>query len=137
MTTLDKLLADLSAVLALLEADPDLATRQELERRRDDLREALRSIDVDEHRPTPEILEEYHHLAARIKKAKKEQVKKAGAKYAGATATVGGGVVPKNINEMINAGNRLEELEERFEHLQRILDERGALESTDSDSGRR
>ena len=137
MSTLDELLADLSAVLTQLEADPDAATRQELERRRDDLRDALRSININERRPTPEILEEYEHLAARIKKAKREQVKRAGAKYAGATATVGGGVVPKNINEMINRGNRLEELEERYEDLHRILDERGALESTDSDNAKR
>ena len=136
MSTLDEMLAELSGVLTQLDSDLDETTRLDLEQRRDELRKTLRSINIDEQRSSPELLEEHRRLAARIKSAKKEQVKKAGTRFMGGTATVGGGIPPQEINEMINVGNRLEELEERYDNLHKILDERGALESTDSDSAK-
>jgi len=127
MTTLDEMLAELSEVLLALDDEGDAETRIELEARRDRLREALRSLDIDQQRPTPELLEEHGRLAARLKSARGERVKKVTTKHLGATQTVGGGVVPAEINRMIDEGNRFEELLERFEHLTEILEGRGAL----------
>lgn len=129
MTTLDDLLAELSEVLvALAEAgDPEPETRAELELRRDQLRQSLRAIDIDAHRPTAELLEERARLETRLEAARRERVKKIPGKYLGATQTVGGGVVPAEINRMIDDGNRFDELLDRFEHLSGILKSRGAL----------
>jgi hypothetical protein len=136
VSTLDELLAELSGILISLEGEVDEPARAELEERRDTLRATLRSINIDEQRPTSELLEEHTRLAARIKKAKGEQVKKKGRKFIGESRVIRGGLTPEEVNEMINIGNRLEELEERYENLHKILDERGALESTDSDSAK-
>ncbi len=133
MSTLDELLAELSGVLTSLEGEIDETARAELEGRRDTLRATLRSINVDEQRPTSELLEEHTRLAARIKKAEGEQFKTKRGRFT-VTSRIGGGMTPEELNQMINTGNRLEELEERYENLHKILDERGALESTDSDS---
>ena len=124
--TLDELLAELSEVLLKLDeaGEPE---RQVLENRRDELREFLRGIDVDAQRPTNELLAEYETLSRRLKVAEGERVKKTTGKYLGATQTVGGGVVPKKINDMIDAGNRIEELESRVTKLAEILEGRGAL----------
>jgi uncharacterized protein (DUF433 family) len=129
MTTLDELLAELSGVLAALQevGDSEAATRTGLEEKRDRLREVLRGIDIDEQRPTAELVEEHTRLAARLKKARSERVKKVSGKYLGATQTVGGGVVPAEINRLIDAGNQFDELLERFDHLTEILESRGAL----------
>ena len=135
MSTLDELLAELSGVLISLEGEIDEAARVELEGRRDTLRATLRSINIDEQRPTSELLEEHTRLAARIKKAKGEQFKKKRGRFAG-TSRIRGGMTPEELNQMINKGNRLEELEERYENLHKILNERGGLESTDSDSAK-
>ena len=128
MSTLDELLAELSQVLITLEGEPDREVRPALERRRDELREALRDLDIDRQRPTSELLEEHTRLEARLKKARGERVKKVGTKYLGATQTVGGGVAPTEINRMIDEGNRFDELADRFDHLTDILESRGALE---------
>ncbi len=127
MTTLDELLAELSQLLLTLEGESDGEARSALENRRDELREALRNLDIDQQRPTAELLEEHARLAARLKAARKERVKKVGAEYLGATQTVGGGVVPAEINRMIEEGNRFDELADRFDHLTEILESRGAL----------
>ena len=123
---LDELLAELSTVLLRLD-DADGTERRHLEARRDELREFLRTIDVDAQRPTSELLTEHETLTARVVRARRERVKKTTGKYLGATQTVGGGVEPRKINEMIDAGNRIEELEERLEHLTALLEARGAL----------
>lgn len=128
MITLDELLAELSQVLLRLEQEPEGEPRTVLERRRDELREALRNLDVDGQRPTNELLEEHARLEARLKQARGERVTKAGTKYLGATQTVGGGVAPAEINRMIDEGNRVDELADRFDHLTEILESRGALE---------
>ncbi|NNL97067.1 MAG: hypothetical protein HKO63_02565 [Acidimicrobiia bacterium] len=127
MTTLDKMLAELSGVLLALDDEADPAAREDLEARRDRLRKALRSLDIDKQRPTAELLEEHGRLEARLKKARQERVKKVTTKHLGATQTVGGGVVPTEINRMIDEGNRFDDLLERFEHLEEILRERDAL----------
>ncbi|NNC91915.1 MAG: hypothetical protein HKN80_05435 [Acidimicrobiia bacterium] len=128
MNTLDELLAELSQVLLTLEQEPEGAVRAKLERRRDELREALRDLDIDRQRPTSELLEEHSRLKARLKKARGERVKKVGTKYLGATQTVGGGVAPTEINRMIDEGNRFDELADRFDHLTEILESRGAFD---------
>ncbi len=135
MSTLDELLAELSGVLISLEGEIDETARVELEGRRDTLRATLRSINVDEQRPTSELLEEHTRLAARIKKAKGEQFKPKRGRFKG-TSRIRGGMTPEELNQMIDTGNRLEELEERYDNLHQILDDRGALESRDSDSAR-
>lgn len=127
MTTLDELLAELSRILTELDGLAPGEERDRLERRRDELRDHLRSIDLDAQRPTAELLEEHARLAARLRTAKKERVKKVTTKYLGATQTVGGGVEPTEINKMLDERNRVEELERRFAHLTGILEERGAL----------
>ena len=128
MTTLDELLAELSRILTELEGLPaDSAERQSLEGRRDELRQHLRSIDLDAQRPTSELLEEYTRLSARLRTADRERVKKITTKYLGATQTVGGGVEPAEINRMLDERNRVDELEERLARLAEILDERDAL----------
>jgi len=127
MTTLDDMLAELSQVLIALDDETDPEARLELEARRDRLREVLRAVDIDEQRPTSELLEEHGRLETRLKAARQERVKKVTTKHLGATQTVGGGVVPTEINQMIDEGNRFDELLERFEHLTEILDARGAL----------
>jgi DNA-binding protein H-NS len=127
MITLDELLAELSQILLKLEEAPEGEARSTLEQRRDELREALRNLDIDRQRPTGELLEEHSRLAARLKQARKERVKKVGTKYLGATQTVGGGVAPTEINRMIDEGNRLDELADRFDHLTDILESRDAL----------
>jgi DNA-binding protein H-NS len=128
MTTLDELLAELSQTLIKLEQEPAGDARATLERRRDELREALRDLDIDRQRPTSELLEEHSRLAARLKQARGERVKKVGTKYLGATQTVGGGVAPTQINRMIDEGNRFDDLADRFDHLTEILESRGALD---------
>jgi uncharacterized protein (DUF433 family) len=128
MITLEELLAELSQVLLTLDQNPEGDTRTELENRRDELRAALRDLDIDRQRPTSELLEEHARLAARLKKARGERVKKVGTKYMGATQTVGGGVAPTEINRMIDEGNRFDELADRFDHLTEILESRDALE---------
>lgn len=125
--SLDALLAELSRTLLALDDEGDPDARRVLEARRDEIREVLRGVDMDELRPTAELLEEHKRLEARLVVARKERVKKAGTKYLGATQTVGGGVVPAEINRMIDAANRLDDLEARFEHLTAILESRGAL----------
>ena len=70
MTTLDEMLAELSQVLIALGDEPDTETRVELEARRDRLRDTLRSVDIDQQRPTAELLEEHSRLEARLKKAR-------------------------------------------------------------------
>ena len=127
MKTLDEMLAELSQVLIALDDESDATARAELEAKRDRLRERLRSLDIDRQRPTSELLEEHGRLAARLKKARRERVKKVTTKHLGATQTVGGGVVPTEINRMIDEGNRFDDLLERFEHLTEILEGRGAL----------
>ena len=127
MKTLDEMLAALSQVLIALDDESDATARAELEAQRDRLRERLRSLDIDRQRPTSELLEEHGRLAARLKKARRERVKKVTTKHLGATQTVGGGVVPTEINRMIDEGNRFDDLLERFEHLTEILEGRGAL----------
>lgn len=129
MSTLEEMLAELSQVLTALDgvAATDSATRADLEERRDLLRATLRSVDIDESRPTAELLEEHARLEARLKAARNERVKKVPGKYLGATSTVGGGIVPTEINRMIDEGNRFDELLERFQHLTAILTSRGAL----------
>ncbi len=127
MTTLDLMLAELSQVLIMLDDEADADTRLELEARRDRLRQSLRGIDIDKQRPTAELLEEHARLNARLKAARQERVKKVTTKHLGATKTVGGGVVPTEINRMIDEGNRFDELLERFDHLTEILEERDAL----------
>ena len=126
MSTLDELLSELNLVLVALDAADD-ATRPGLEQRRDAIREKLRTVDLDAQRPTSELQEEHARLAARLHAAKGERVKKVRTKYLGATQTVGGGVVPSEINRMLDEANRVEELEERFERLTHLLEERGAL----------
>jgi hypothetical protein len=128
MATLDDLLAELSGVLMQLDDVPaGSVERHRLERRRDELREHLRGVDLDARRPTAELLEEHASLAARLRAAKKERVKKVTTKYLGATQTVGGGVEPAEINKMLDERNRVDELQQRFDHLTEILHERGAL----------
>jgi len=129
VTTLDDLLAELSDVLvALAETEGvDSDARVGLEERRDRLRQALRDIDIDQQRPTSELLEERTRLESRLHAARRERVKKVHGKYLGATQTVGGGVVPAEINRMIDEGNRFDELLDRFDHLTDILESRGAL----------
>jgi hypothetical protein len=128
VTTLDELLAELSRVLTQLDSVPPGSEEQDrLERRRDELREHLRGVDLDAQRPTAELLEEHSRLTARLRTAEKERVKKVGTKYLGATQTVGGGVEPVAINKMLDEGNRVEELQQRLDHLTAILDQRGAL----------
>jgi uncharacterized protein (DUF433 family) len=128
MIELDRLLADLSQTLITLdEGVTDPGERERLEARRDELREALRSVDIDEQRPTSELLEERARLEARLRTARGERVTKVPYKYLGATQTVGGGVVPEEINRMIDEGNRFDELLERFDHLTEILTARDAL----------
>ena len=136
MTTLDELLAELSGVLTQLTGDIDEASRTTLEERRDSLRQTLRSINIDERRPTSELLEEHTRLAVRIKKAKGEKVKKRGRSFFRGSAFGRSGTTRDEVNKMIDAGNRLEELEERYDNLHRILDERGALESMDNGNGK-
>ncbi len=123
------MLAELSRVLVKLDTDGDIddAARLQLEERRDRLRSLLRRVDIDEQRPTAELVEERSRLEARLQTARKERVKKVPGKYLGATQTVGGGVVPTEINRMIDEGNRFDELLERFDHLTAILESRGAL----------
>lgn len=127
MTTLDEMLAELSQVLIALDDETDPDARLELETRRDRLRDTLRTVDIDEQRPTSELLEEHGRLETRLKAARQERVKKVTTKYLGATQTVGGGVEPAEINRMIDEGNRFDELLERFEHLTEILEKREAL----------
>ena len=128
MTKLDDLLAELSRVLLQLDGLPvDAGGRAELEQRREQLRSALRSVDLDAQRPTSELLEEHARLTVRLRAAGKERVKKVTTKYLGATQTVGGGVEPEEINRMLDERNRVDELEERLTHLTEILEERGAL----------
>jgi uncharacterized protein (DUF433 family) len=127
MSTLEQMLAELSQILLALDEETDAAARFELEGRRDRLRAALRAIDIDESRPTGELLEEHTRLEARLKAARRERVKKVPGKHLGATNTVGGGIVPTEINRMIDEGNRFDELLERFDHLSAILHSRGAL----------
>ena len=126
---LDRLLAELSRVVVELDelAEGDDAARHDLETRRDELRELLRSVDIDRQRPTAELLEERNRLEARLTVARKERVKKTGTKYLGGTQTVGGGVVPHEINRKIDEANRVDELLARFEHLTEILESRDAL----------
>jgi uncharacterized protein (DUF433 family) len=128
MITLDELLAELSQVLLELERGPRGDARTVLENRRDELRAALRDLDIDRQRPTGELLEEHARLEARLKQARGERVKKVGTKYLGATQTVGGGIAPSEINRMIDEGNRFDELADRFEHLTEILESRGAFD---------
>ena len=97
MTTLDEMLAKLSGVLLALDEGPDDPVRSQLEEQRDQLRETLRGLDIDQHRPTAELLEEHARLQARLKAARGERVKKVHTKHLGATKTVGGGVVPTEI----------------------------------------
>ncbi|MEE8384648.1 MAG: hypothetical protein V3S01_01870, partial [Dehalococcoidia bacterium] len=130
------MLAELSGVLISLEGDVDEAARTALEERRDSLRRELRSINIDEQRPTSELLEEHTRLAVRIKAAKGEQVKKKGKRFIGESRVIKGGVPPEELNRMINTANRLDELEDRYENLHRILHGRGALESTDNDNAK-
>ena len=129
MSSLDQLLAELSQVLLALdeidESDPD--ARAGLEERRDRLRQMLRGVDVDEQRPTTELVEERTRLEARLEAARRERVRKVPGRYLGASQTVGGGVVPTEINRMIDEGNRFEELADRFDRLTEILQSRGAL----------
>ena len=127
MTTLDELLAKLSEVLSALAEEPADPVRSQLEKQRDELRETLRGLDIDQQRPTAELLEEHARLQARLKAARGERVKKVDTKYLGATQTVGGGVVPTEINRMIDEANRFDELADRFDHLTEILEGRGAL----------
>jgi DNA-binding protein H-NS len=127
MITLDELLAELSKIVLALAQEPEREDRAALEKRRDELREALRNLDIDRQRPTAELLEEHARLEARLKKARAERVKKAGTKYLGATQTVGGGVAPTEINRMIDEGNRFDELADRFDHLTEILESRGVF----------
>lgn len=127
MTTLDELLAKLSGVLSALDEEPADPVRSQLEKQRDELRETLRGLDIDQQRPTAELLEEHARLQARLKAARRERVKKVDTKYLGATQTVGGGVVPTRINRMIDEANRFDELADRFDHLTEILEGRGAL----------
>lgn len=129
MSTLEDLLAELSRVLSELDELPADAgqARETLERRRDEVRERLRSVDMDAQRPTSELLEEHTRLRARLKAADKERVKKVTTKYLGATQTVGGGVEPEEINRLLDERNRVDELTERFEHLTALLEQRGAL----------
>ena len=127
MTDLDRMLAELSETVIALDGASDPAERERLEARRDELREILRAVDMDQQRPTSELLEERTRLEARLRTARSERVKKVPGKYLGATQTVGGGVVPENINRMIDEGNRFDELLERYDHLTKILTERGAL----------
>lgn len=129
MSSLDQLLAELSQVIVELDEldETDVDDRQRLEARRDELREVLRGVDIDQQRPTSELLEEHSRLAARLAAARGERVKKTGTKYLGGTQTVGGGVVPEEINRMIDEGNRFDELLARFDHLTEILESRDAL----------
>lgn len=129
MSTLEDLLAELSRVLSELDELPADAgqARETLERRRDEVRERLRSVDMDAQRPTSELVEEHTRLRARLKAADKERVKKVTTKYLGATQTVGGGVEPEEINRLLDERNRVDELTERFEHLTALLEQRGAL----------
>lgn len=127
MTTLDQKLAELSQVLIAIDGETDPAASSELEARRDALREELRAVDIDEQRPTSELLEERARLEARLKAARKERVTKVTTKHLGATKTVGGGVEPVEINRMIDEGNRFDELLDRFDHLTAILEKRDAL----------
>lgn len=136
MSTLDEMLAELSSVLIALESEVDESARAQLEERRDNIRRDLRSIDIEEQRPTSELLEEHTRLAARIKAAKGEQVRKKGKRYMGDSRVIKLSVPPEELNRMINAANRLDELEERYANLHRILMERGALESTDNDNAK-
>ena len=128
MTKLDDLLAELSRILVDLEAlPPEAAERTDLERRRDELRSSLRSVDLDAQRPTAELLEEHARLTARLRAAGTDRVKKVTTKYLGATQTVGGGVEPEEINRMLDERNRVDELEARLALLTEILEDRGAL----------
>ncbi len=129
MSSFDELLAELSRVLLALDAtdEADAGSRARLEARRDELREVLREVDIDARRPTAELLEEHTRLEARLEAARNERVKKIHGKYLGATQTVGGGVVPTEINRMIDEGNRFDELLARFAQLTEILGSRGAL----------
>lgn len=128
MSRLDELLAKLSGVILELDQLPAGDERRaELEARRDELRDRLRSIDMDAQRPTSELLEEHTRLQARLKSAGKDRVKKVTTKYLGATQTVGGGVEPSEINRMLDERNRVEELTARLERLTAILEARGAL----------
>lgn len=127
MSTLDALLAELSQTLMALDEETDPSLRRGLEERRDRLRAELRSVDIDESRPTSELLEEHARLEARLKAARNERVKKVPGKYLGATRTVGGGIEPTEINRMIDEGNRFDELLARYEHLTTVLQSRGAL----------
>jgi len=125
----DEMLAELSRVVVALDdlGDGDSDTRHALERRRDELRSILRGVDLDEHRPTAELVEERQRLETRLAAARDERVKKTGTKYLGGTQTVGGGVVPVEINRKIDEGNRFDELLARFERLTEILEARQAL----------
>ena len=129
MKELDQLLAELSQVLAAQAeiGDSDEQARAGLEERRDRLRAVLRDLDPDEHRPTAELLEEHTRLEARLQAARKERVQKVPGKYLGSTQTVGGGLLPAEINRMIDEGNRFDELLERFHRLTEILQSRGEL----------
>lgn len=55
-------------------------------------------------------------------------MKKTGTRYLGGTQTVGGGVVPTEINRMIDEGNRFDELLARFDRLTKILESRDPRE---------
>lgn len=125
----DELLAELSRVVLALDdlGDGDADARPALAQRRDELRAILRGVDLDEHRPTAELVEERQGIETRLAAARDERVKKTGTKYLGGTQTVGGGVVPVEINRMIDEGNRFEELLARYERLTDILESRQAL----------
>lgn len=129
MSSLDELLAELSQVLLALDEtdESDSHNRAKLEGRRDELRRTLRKIDLDEQRPTSELLEERTRLEARVNTARSQRVKKIPGKYLGATQTVGGGVEPVEINRMIDEANQLDELVDRLDRLTEILESREAL----------
>lgn len=120
--TLDDALRELSTILGrITQLATDSPEYEELTRRRDELREFLRDIDVDAARPLRELEEELAALDARLASAEKELVKRTKTRFVGAERTVGGGVEPSEINDMIDKANRRDELEARAAHLRTVI----------------
>lgn len=118
----DEALRELSDItVKLADLDPADPTFDEVTQRREELRQFMRALDVDAARPLSELEQELAALETRLEAAEKELVSRTKTRFVGAERTVGGGVEPKEINDMIDKANRREELEARADHLRRVI----------------
>ncbi len=122
MTSLDDLLAEMNAISRALdsldESDPE---REPMVAKQAEIRALLRSFDYDLHRPRAEVEAELKHLYAQLKAAKGDRIRTIKGRFTGADLAVGGRIPATDINDRIDANNRLAEIEDRIGHLERVL----------------